>query len=67
LRIKQLTVTVNKMDDGAFHCSKARCDEITRELTRLVGSLSYKPDQHEFDPISHFVDDDMINKSSNLS
>jgi elongation factor 1-alpha len=67
LGIKQVIVAVNKMDDETVQYSKARYDEISAELQRVLGSLGFKPDQYRFVPISGFVGDNMIDKSANLS
>jgi elongation factor 1-alpha len=67
LGIKQVIVAVNKMDDETVQYAKARYDEISAELQRVLGSLGFKPDQYRFVPISGFVGDNMIEKSPNLS
>jgi elongation factor 1-alpha len=67
LGIKQLIVAVNKMDDDSVQYAKARYDEITGEMTRVLGSIGYPPETYKFIPISGFVGDNMIDKSANLS
>nr|WDD38842.1 translation elongation factor 1-alpha [Spironympha kofoidi] len=66
LGIKQVIVAINKMDDQTVGYAQARFDEIKAEMTRILGTLGYKPDQFKFIPISGFVGDNMIDKSANL-
>jgi translation elongation factor EF-1alpha len=67
LGIKQLSVAVNKMDDETVGYAKARYDEITGEMTRVLGSIGYRPETYKFVPISGFVGENMTDKSPNLS
>nr|BAM14417.1 elongation factor-1 alpha [Holomastigotoides mirabile] len=66
LGIKQVLVAINKMDDSTVEYSKARYDEIQAELTRILSSIGYKPDQFRFIPISGFQGDNMTEKSEKL-
>jgi elongation factor 1-alpha len=67
LGIKQLIVAVNKMDDETVQYAKARFDEITGEMTRILGSIGYRPEACKFVPISGWVGDNMTEKSPSLS
>jgi elongation factor 1-alpha len=67
LGVKQLIVAVNKMDDETVEYAKSRFDEITSEMTCILGSVGYRPEACKFVPISGWVGDNMTAKSANLS
>jgi len=66
LGIKQMIVTINKMDDKSVNWSEARFKEISDELTKYLTKVGYKPEAFQFIPISGWHGDNMIEKSDNL-
>jgi elongation factor 1-alpha len=66
LGIKQVIVAINKMDDETVQYSKARYDEITGEMTRILASIGFRPETYKFVPISGWEGDNMTEKSPNL-
>jgi elongation factor 1-alpha len=69
LGVKQMIVCVNKMDskgDGSTPYSETRYKEIKAELSGFLKQVGYKPKKMNFIPISGWVGDNMIDKSSNM-
>jgi len=66
LGIKQMIVTVNKMDDKSVNWSESRFDEIKAELSKYLEKVGYKKENFQFIPISGWHGDNMIEKSDNL-
>jgi elongation factor 1-alpha len=67
LGVKQVIVGVNKMDDWTVAYSEERFEEIRKEVSAFLKSLGYKPSKIPFVPISGWVGDNMIDKSSNMN
>ncbi|KAH7547979.1 hypothetical protein JRO89_XS14G0046800 [Xanthoceras sorbifolium] len=56
----------NKMDATTPKYSKARYDEIVKEVSSYLKKVGYNPDKIPFVPISGFEGDNMIERSTNL-
>lgn len=71
LGVKQLIVGVNKMDCDVAKYGKERYDEIRAEVTTMLMKVGWKKDfvakSVPVIPISGWVGDNLINKSTNMS
>jgi len=66
LGVKQLIVVVNKMDDKSVNFGQGRFDEIKKEVSTYIKKIGYNPDKVNFVPISGWLGDNMLEKSTNL-
>jgi elongation factor 1-alpha len=66
LGVKQMIVVVNKMDDKSVNWSEARYNEIKNEVSNFIKKIGYNPEKIPFVPISGWLGDNMLEKSSNL-
>ena len=66
LGVKQMIVATNKMDGTTPPYSKERYDEIVGEVQNFLKKVGYKPAVIPFVPISGWVGDNMVEKSSNM-
>ncbi|KAK8965852.1 Elongation factor 1-alpha [Platanthera guangdongensis] len=66
LGVKQMICCCNKMDATTPKYSKARYDEIVKEVSSYLKKVGYNPDKIPFVPISGFEGDNMIERSNNL-
>merc|ERR1712184_69388 len=66
LGVKQLIVAVNKMDNTEPKYSKARFEEIVKEVSNYVKKIGYNPKHVAFVPISGWHGDNMIEKTDNM-
>jgi elongation factor 1-alpha len=66
LGVKQMIVLVNKMDDKSVNWSEARFNEIKNEVSNFLKKIGYKPEEIPFVPISGWLGDNMLEKSTNL-
>jgi len=66
LGVKQLIVGVNKMDNTEPKYSKARFEEIVKEVSSYIKKIGYDPAGVPFVPISGWVGDNMLEKSENM-
>jgi len=66
LGVKQMIVAVNKMDDLSVMFSEPRYNEIKDEVSNYLKKVGYKVAKIPFVPISGWVGDNMIEKSSNM-
>ncbi|XXG39094.1 hypothetical protein AAC387_Pa01g0145 [Persea americana] len=64
--LKQMICCCNKMDATTPKYSKARYDEIVKEVSSYLKKVGYSPDKIPFVPISGFEGDNMIERSTNL-
>ena len=64
LGVEQLIVAVNKMDMAKY--DQKRFDEVKAEVTKLLQSVGYKPDEVQFLPIASLKGDNIIEKGDNL-
>jgi elongation factor 1-alpha len=67
LGVKQMIVVVNKMDDKSVNWSQARYEEIKNEVSSYVKKIGYNPEKIPFVPISGWLGDNMLEKSTNLT
>jgi elongation factor 1-alpha len=66
LGVKQMIVAMNKMDATEPKYSKARYEEIIKEISGYLKKIGYNPEKIPFVPISGFEGDNMIEKSKNM-
>jgi len=66
LGVKQLIVGVNKMDNTEPKYSKARFEEIVKEVSNYVKKIGYNPKSVAFVPISGWHGDNMLEESANM-
>ncbi|KAL8511586.1 hypothetical protein ACS0TY_018119 [Phlomoides rotata] len=66
LGVKQMICCCNKMDTTTPKYSKARYDEIVKEMSSYLKKVGYNPDKIPFVPIFGFEGDSMIERSINL-
>ncbi|KAJ6742583.1 TRANSLATION FACTOR [Salix viminalis] len=66
LGVKQMICCCNKMDATTPKYSKARFDEIVKEVASYLKKVGYNPEKIPFVPISGFEGDNMIERSTNL-
>merc|ERR1712002_599534 len=66
LGVKQLIVGVNKMDNTEPKYSKARFEEIVKEVSNYVKKIGYNPKTVAFVPISGWHGDNMSEKTENM-
>jgi elongation factor 1-alpha len=66
LGVKQMIVLVNKMDDKSVNWSQARYEEIKTETSNFLKKIGYDPTKIPFVPISGWLGDNMLEKSTNL-
>jgi elongation factor 1-alpha len=67
LGVKQMIVVVNKMDDKSVNWGQTRYEEIKNEVSRFVKGIGYNPDKIPFVPISGWLGDNMLERSTNLT
>jgi len=67
LGVKQMIVLVNKMDDKSVNWGEARFNEIKNETSNFVKKIGYNPETIPFVPISGWLGDNMLERSSNLT
>ncbi|CAH1773092.1 unnamed protein product [Owenia fusiformis] len=67
LGVKQLIIGVNKIDNTEPPYSKARFEEIQKEVSSYVKKIGYNPDTVPFVPISGWHGDNMLEESANTS
>jgi len=66
LGVKQLIVGVNKMDSTEPPYSKARFEEIQKEVSTYIKKIGYNPESVAFVPISGWHGDNMLEPSANM-
>lgn len=64
LGIQQLIVAVNKMD--AVNYDEAQFNKVKEEVGKLLSSIGYKLDAIPFVPLSAYVGDNVVKKSTNM-
>jgi len=67
LGVRQMIVLVNKMDDKSVNWSEARFNEIKNETSNFVKKIGYNPETIPFVPISGWLGDNMLERSTNLT
>ncbi|KAJ8491199.1 hypothetical protein OPV22_012920 [Ensete ventricosum] len=66
LGVRQMICCCNKMDATTPKYSKARYDEIVKEVSSYLKKVGYNPEKIPFVPISGFEGDNMIERSTNV-
>jgi len=68
LGVKQIIVIINKMDDKTVNWGEPRYKEIKDEVTKFLAKCGYntKDDKIPFIPLSGWLGDNMIERSTNL-
>merc|ERR1712241_1507526 len=66
LGVKQMIVAMNKRDDKTVNYAESRYNEIKSEVFQYLKKVGYKPMKIPFVPISGWVGDNMIDKSTNM-
>jgi len=66
LGVKQLVVTINKMDDPSVNWSKERYDEIKNEVSHMLKLVGYNPDKINFVPTSGWTGDNLVKPSEKM-
>ena len=64
LGIQQILVAVNKMD--AVNYDEAAFKKVKEEVGKLLETLGYKADEIPFVPVSAYVGDNVVKKSTNM-
>ncbi len=65
LGVNQLIIAVNKMDMIQF--DQAKFDKVKADVSTLLKSVGYKPDEISFIPIASLPGDNVVKKSENMS
>jgi len=65
LGVKQMIVALNKMDSCQY--SESRYNDIKEEVSAYLKKVGYKPAKIPFVPISGWVGDNMIDRSTNMN
>ena len=65
LGVSQLIIYVNKMDMAKY--DQKRFDEVKKQVSELLKSVGYKPEEIAFIPGASLVGDNVANKSENMS
>jgi len=65
LGVKQMIVALNKMDSCAY--AESRYNDIKEEVSGYLKKVGYKPAKIPFVPISGWVGDNMIDRSTNMA
>mmetsp|Transcript_29367 Transcript_29367/g.29096 ORF Transcript_29367/g.29096 Transcript_29367/m.29096 type:complete len:452 (-) Transcript_29367:32-1387(-) len=66
LGVKQMVVGVNKMDDKSVEWKQDRYLEIKQEVSEYLKKVGYNPAKVPFIPISGWLGDNMVEKSTNM-
>jgi elongation factor 1-alpha len=61
-----MIVCINKMDDKSVNWSESRFDEIKKEVSDYLKKVGYNSVNIPFIPLSGWLGDNMLEKSSNL-
>ncbi|MEE9592505.1 MAG: translation elongation factor EF-1 subunit alpha [Thermoplasmata archaeon] len=66
LGVEQLIVGINKMDATKPAYDEGRYNEVKDEVSKLLKSVGYDPGKVAFIPISAYVGDNVVEKSTNI-
>ncbi len=64
LGINQMIVAVNKMDEVNY--DEKKYNEVKEQITKLLQSIGYKTDTIPFIPLSAYIGDNVVKKSTNM-
>jgi len=62
-----MIVVVNKMDDKSVSWGEPRFNEIKTEVSNFIKKIGYTPEKVPFVPISGWLGDNMLEKSTNMT
>ena len=66
LGVGQLIVSINKMDISGVDYKEERWNAVKEEVTKLIKSVGFKPDQVQFLAVSALKGENIVNKSENM-
>ncbi len=66
LGVRQIVVTVNKMDDPSVNWSQERYDEVKNEVSRMLRMVGYNVAKINFVPTSGWTGDNLFERSSKM-
>ncbi|MFH2028714.1 MAG: translation elongation factor EF-1 subunit alpha [Nanoarchaeota archaeon] len=66
LGVNQLIIAVNKMDIKGVEYSQAKFDKVKVDVSNLLKTVGYKPDQIPFIPIASLMGDNVVKKSDKM-
>jgi len=66
LGVKEMIVTINKMDDKSVNYDEKRYNEISEELKKFLAKCGYNVKKINFVPISGWVGDNMVDRSDKM-
>jgi len=67
LGVKQMICCINKMDDKSVNWGEGRYTEIKTEVSSFIKKIGYNPDKVPFVPISGWLGDNMLERSTNMN
>jgi len=67
LGVNQLIIAVNKMDISGVEYAEDKFNKVKEEVSALLKSVGYNPDEIPFIPIASLVGDNVCKKSENMS
>ncbi len=65
LGIQQMAILINKMDASKW--SEDRYKQVKEDVTKLLKTVGYKPEETPMIPVSAFQGDNIVKKSENMS
>ncbi|MBW2964509.1 translation elongation factor EF-1 subunit alpha [Candidatus Woesearchaeota archaeon] len=66
LGVNQLIIAVNKMDIKGVEFSQERFEKVKADVSTLLKSVGYKPDQTPFIPIASLVGENVVKKQTKM-
>ncbi|MBN1544525.1 translation elongation factor EF-1 subunit alpha [Candidatus Woesearchaeota archaeon] len=66
LGVNQLIIAVNKMDIKGVEFNEARFNQVKEDVSKLLKSVGYKPDDVPFVPLASLVGDNVVKKSDKM-
>jgi len=67
LGVDQMIIAVNKMDISGVDYSEDRFNKVKEEVSTLLKSIGYKPEDIPFIPIASLKGDNVVKKSENMA
>ena len=65
LGIQQMIVAINKMDEVGYQ--EAKFKEVKEQVSKLLQMIGYKTDTIPFIPVSAYIGDNVVKKSTNMA
>jgi len=66
LGVNQLIIAINKMDIKGVEFSEARFKQVKEDVTKLLKSVGYKPEEIQFVPTASLVGDNIAKKTTKM-